>query len=135
MALVPGLRGEAAEEVTAENTALRYGSGSVEVYATPAVVALVERAAIAAIAPYMAAGETTVGTRVEVRHLAATPVGMQVRAMAELVEVEGRRLLFRVEVYDEAEKVAEGSHERFLVEEERFLRKAFAKRKASTLTP
>jgi predicted thioesterase len=93
------------------------------------VVALVERAAIAAIAPYLAAGETTVGTRVEVRHLAATPVGLRVRALAELVEVEGRRLLFRVEVYDEAEKVAEGSHERFLVAEERFLRKAFAKRK------
>ncbi|MCR4419161.1 MAG: thioesterase family protein [Clostridia bacterium] len=127
MPLAAGLRGEATENVTPENTAVAYGSGGVEVYATPAVVALVERAAVTAVEPHLEADKTTVGTRIDVRHLAATPVGFQVRAMAELVQVEGRHLVFHVEVYDEVEKVAEGTHERFLVDREKFLRKALTK--------
>ncbi|MGB9885571.1 MAG: thioesterase family protein [Moorellales bacterium] len=129
MPLDVGIRSEAREVVTRENTAVAYGSGGVEVYATPAVVALLERAAVAAVEPHLEAGKTTVGTRVDVKHLAATPVGFQVRAVVELVQVEGRRLVFRAEVYDEVEKVAEGTHERFVVDLERFLQKALTKRR------
>ncbi|WP_069803508.1 thioesterase family protein [Thermogemmatispora onikobensis] len=121
MSLQPGLKGEASTTVVYENTAAAVGAGGVEVFATPMMIALMENAAWRAVADVLEAGYVSVGTRVDVRHLAATPIGQRVRATAELVEVDGRRLVFRVEAYDEEKKIGEGIHERFIVHLQRFL--------------
>src|SRR5919202_4607619 len=116
----PGLVGESSEIVTDELTAASYDSGLVAAFATPAMVGLMESAAFLATKEYLPAGQTTVGIEVNIRHLAATPVGMQVHARAELVRVEGRKLFFAVEAWDEGEKIGEGTHTRMLVDEARF---------------
>lgn len=121
MSLEPGLVSEITLVVTDEHTAARYGSGLVPVFSTPHLVALLENAAKTLVEPYLAAGQSTVGTVVNVRHLAATPVGMTVRARAELLAVDGRRLRFRVEAWDEQEKIGEGEHERFIITWDRFM--------------
>ena len=128
----PGLKGKAASMVVMENTAMRVGSGSVPVFATPMLVALMENAAINALEGKLSKGQTTVGTIVEIKHLAATPMGMVVRAEAELTAVEGMRLTFRVEAYDQKEKVGEGTHQRFILEQARFMAKVEAKAKESS---
>ncbi|GER81899.1 MAG: thioesterase family protein [Thermogemmatispora sp.] len=121
MSLQPGLKGEASTTVVHENTAAAVGAGGVEVFATPMMIALMENAAWQAVADFLEEGYVSVGTRVDVRHLAATPIGQRVHATAELVEVDGRRLVFRVEAYDEEKKIGEGIHERFIVHLQRFL--------------
>lgn len=121
MALTPGLIGEAQTQVTMENTAAAVGSGGITVFSTPMMVALMENAALRAVQPYLAEGESTVGTIVNIKHLAATPVGMKVRAVARLEAVEGRRLVFTVEAFDDKEKIGEGAHERYVIGVERFL--------------
>ncbi|MCS7282348.1 MAG: thioesterase family protein [Anaerolineae bacterium] len=121
MALEPPLYGEAERTVTEEWTAVRMGSGTVPVLATPALVAVMEEAAVRALEGHLPPGQTSVGVRIDVRHLAATPLGMRVRACATLVSVEGRRLTFRIEAWDDREKVGEADHERVLVDVERFL--------------
>ena len=121
--LVIGVRGGATVKVTAENTALALGSGDVPVFATPALVALVEKAAVAAVAGSLDPGETTVGTWLEIAHLAATPVGAAVRAEAELVAVEGRKLTSAVVAHDGRQKIGEGRHQRMRVARDRFLSK------------
>jgi predicted thioesterase len=126
--LKPGMKGEIHETVTAHNTADSWGSGGLPVYATPCMVALMERASAAAVTPSLPAGFSTVGTELNVKHLAATPPGMTVRAAGELLEIDGRRLLFRVEAWDETGKIGEGTHERFIVENEKFLRKVREKK-------
>lgn len=123
------MRAEKAEQVTGKNTARTYGSGSIDVYATPAMIGLMEGASLAAVDPVLPAGMTTVGINVNVRHLAATPVGMTVRATAELIEIAGKRLTFKVVAYDEKEKIGEGTHQRYIVETESFLQNAEAKKK------
>ena len=120
----PGLRGEARLDVTDADTALAFGSGDVPVLATPRLVALLEAAAVAALQGSLAAGETTVGTRVDVRHLAATPVGGSVRAEAVLTSVDGATLTFDVRARDERAEIAHGTHARALVDRERFLRRS-----------
>jgi predicted thioesterase len=126
--LTVGLTGEKREQVTEEKTAIRYGSGSVAVYATPAMVGLMEGAAMEAVAARLPEGMSTVGTELKIKHTAATPVGMAVRATAELVEVDGRRLVFAVKAFDEKEEIGVGTHERFVVKVEKFLAKAEGKR-------
>ncbi|HZO72829.1 MAG TPA: thioesterase family protein [Ktedonobacteraceae bacterium] len=121
MALAPGIKGEATTTVVHENTAAAVGAGGVEVFGTPMMVALMENAAWAAVAKELDDGHVTVGTVVNVKHLAATPLGQRVRATAELIEIDGRRLVFRVEAHDEKQKIGEGLHERFIVNLERFL--------------
>jgi predicted thioesterase len=121
MSLQPGLTGEASTTVVYANTAAAVGAGGVEVFATPMMIALMENAAWRAVAEQLEAGQVTVGTLVNVKHLAATPQGQQVRATAELIEVDRRRLVFRVEAYDEKQKIGEGFHERFIVNLARFL--------------
>jgi fluoroacetyl-CoA thioesterase len=116
-----GLTEEITHVVAEEDTAATYGSGLVPVLSTPHLIALMEAASQAAIAPYLEEGETAVGTRVDMRHLAATPVGMQVRVRAELLEVDRRRLRFHVEAWDEVEKVGEAEHERFIIDQARFM--------------
>lgn len=126
--LQPGVTGQATVEVTDSNTAVAYGSGGVKVFATPAMIGLMENAALKSVDPLLDPGFTTVGTKVDVLHTAATPVGMTVTAKTELQEVDGKRLVFKVEAYDDKELVGKGTHERFIVPEEKFLARAAAKK-------
>jgi predicted thioesterase len=122
-----GLSGEASIVVVPEVTAQHMGSGAIRVFATPQMVLLMERAAVAALAPGLAPGQQSVGTIVNVRHLAATPLGATVTAHAELIAVDGRRLTFRVTAHDGTELVGEGTHERALIDLARFEAKVAAK--------
>jgi fluoroacetyl-CoA thioesterase len=118
--LKPGLTGQATVTVTDDLTAAALGSGNVDVYSTPAMIALLEAAAINALDGHLEEGQTSVGTSLDVKHTSATPVGMSVQAIAMLKEVDGRRLVFEVSASDEAEEIGNGIHERFIVNRERF---------------
>ena len=125
--LRPGLSAEVKRSVSATETAAHLGSGSLAVYATPALVALMENAAVRALEGHLPAGHTTVGGKIEVRHLAATPIRMKVRAHAQLVEVQGRKLTFHIQAWDEVEQIGEAEHVRFLIEGETFMEKVKTK--------
>jgi fluoroacetyl-CoA thioesterase len=116
----PGLSGTAELEVGEEHTAPRVGSGMVHVLATPVMINLIEAAALAAIEPQLPAGYQSLGTRLDVRHIAATPVGMKVRATAVVTKIESRAVTFRVEAHDEKELIGDGTHERVVVNVEKF---------------
>lgn len=122
MSLAVGLVAEITRVVAETDTAAAYGSGLVPVLSTPHLIALMEGTAQAVIVPYLDEGQTAVGTRVDMKHLAATPVGMEVRVRAELVEIDRRRLTFHIEAWDEAERIGEAEHDRFVIDTERFLR-------------
>ena len=113
--LEAGIKGEQKTEVVYENTATAVGSGVLEVFATPCMLALMEKTACDSVIPYLEEGWGTVGTKVEISHVAATPIGMTVRCESELTRVDGRRLEFTVKAYDDAGLIGEGPHERFLV--------------------
>lgn len=115
------------EQVTESNTAVSVGSGSLRVYATPAMLALMEKAACEAIKNLLEDGETTVGTNLNVNHVSATPVGMKVSATAELTERDGRKFIFKVTSVDESGLIGEGTHERFIVKSEKFTEKTYSK--------
>ncbi|MBR6352389.1 MAG: thioesterase family protein, partial [Firmicutes bacterium] len=117
--LKTGIKGHAELTVSEKYSAKAMGSGELDVFATPAMIALIEKAAWTSVAPELEEGRGTVGTKLDVSHIAATPLGMKVRCETELVEADGRRLVFRAEVYDEAGKVGEGVHERFIVDNEK----------------
>ncbi|MBQ6047041.1 MAG: thioesterase family protein [Bacteroidales bacterium] len=123
----PGIQGKHEQTVTEALTAGRIGSGDLPVFATPMMVSLVEQTCWQSVADHLGEGDTTVGTQVNIAHLAATPVGMKVRCESELTEVEGRRLRFAVKVFDECGLVGEGTHERFIVTTDRFLAKVKSK--------
>jgi fluoroacetyl-CoA thioesterase len=123
MALTAGLRGRAEAQVTPDRTADALGSGDLQVFGTPALVALMEQAAVSALAGHLGSAETTVGTAIEVAHLAATPVGLRVRAEAELTEIDGRKLTFLIQAYDPREKIGQARHHRIIVLRDRFLSK------------
>ncbi|MHC6201824.1 thioesterase family protein [Breznakiellaceae bacterium SP9] len=125
--LAPGLTGSATDTVTDANTALSFGSGTLKVYATPALLALMEKACVQAADSLLPTGFSTVGTELNVKHLAASVCGMPVRATGELLVIEGRALRYRVEAFDAAGKIGEGTHSRFIVENEKFIKKAQAK--------
>ena len=127
MTLSPGLVGEIDAVVDRSMLASTLGSGGLDVLATPALIALMEHAARNAVEPHLAADQTTVGVHVDVRHLAASPLGAQLRVRAELIELSGRRLIFRVEAFDAHEKIGEGTHERAIVDPARLLSRAAAK--------
>lgn len=129
--LVTGLSGESQTVVEKANTAKHLGSGGVEVFATPEMVRLMERAGVAAVDHLLPEGQRTVGVHLDVKHLAATPPGMTVTARAELVAVEGRRLTFRVEAFDEVEKVGEGTHRRYVIDVARFQQRVEEKRRTA----
>ena len=114
--------------VTESNTALSVGSGSLKVYATPAMLALIEKAACEALRCALDESETTVGTLLNVKHIAATPIGMKVSATAELIERDGRKLVFNVTASDECGVIGEGVHERFIVNSEKFINKTYSKK-------
>ncbi|HXY90186.1 MAG TPA: thioesterase family protein [Xanthobacteraceae bacterium] len=118
--LKPSLKGQADLVVGEEHTAPRVGSGRVHVLATPVMINLIEAAALQAAENLLPPGHQSLGIRLDVRHFAATPVGMRVTATAELTKVEGRTLFFRVEAHDEKETIGDGTHERVVVNVERF---------------
>ncbi len=118
--LIPKLTGNCQWTVTEAMTAAQVGSGLVPVFSTPMLVALMENAAVNALDNRLAEGQTSVGVRIDVEHLAATPVGDTVRATATLQEVEGRRLTFEIEAWDQTEKIDQARHERFIVDRDRF---------------
>jgi fluoroacetyl-CoA thioesterase len=118
--LTPGLEGHAEIVVGEQHTAPRIGSGRVRVLATPVMINLMEAAALDAAENLIPVGHQSLGTRLDVRHIAATPVGMRVRATARLVAVDGRTLEFRVEAHDEKDLIGDGTHTRLVVNVERF---------------
>ncbi len=118
--LKPGLFAEATEFVSEQLTAVSIRSGLVSAYATPAMVALMENASVLAIQKCLGKGQTSVGFEVNIHHIAATPVGVRVRARAEVIAVEGRRVTFKVEAWDPHEKIGEGTHTRVIVDAARF---------------
>jgi fluoroacetyl-CoA thioesterase len=122
-----GLKHEVVRLVEERFTAFHIGSETIKVLSTPSMIGFMERASLELVQPYLAEGQTTVGTLVNVRHLAATPMGQAVRVISEVVEVEGRRLVFHVEVWDAQEKAGEGLHERFVIDMERYLKRVQAK--------
>ncbi len=121
MALEPGLANEIKIIVQENDTAAAIGSALPAVLSTPRMVSLMETAALEMMAPQLAPGQSSVGTSINIQHLAATPIGMQVRIRAELLSIEGRRALFKVEAWDEVEKVAEGEHGRYIINVDRFI--------------
>lgn len=127
MEIVVGMTGFAATTAEREDTAYEVGSGSLLVYATPCMAALMEGAACDAIAAALPEDKTSVGTELNISHLSATPVGMEVRAEAEVTQVEGNTIFFRLEAFDEAGKIGEGTHKRVVVNTQRFLDKTYAK--------
>lgn len=125
--MVIGTKGRVETVVNESNTAKFAGSGSLDVFATPNMICLMEQAAQASVAEYLDKSQGTVGTKIEVSHDAATPLGMKVWAESELVEVDRRRLVFEVAAYDECGLIGKGTHERFIIDNEKFLAKVNAK--------
>jgi fluoroacetyl-CoA thioesterase len=118
--LKPGLTGTDELRVRVEHTAPSIGSGVVRVLATPVMINVIEAAALAAVEHLLPAGYQSLGTHLDVRHFAATPIGMHVYAKAELIKIEGRTLYFRVEAHDDKELIGNGTHERVIVNVARF---------------
>jgi fluoroacetyl-CoA thioesterase len=116
-----GMRIEAEQEVTQDRVAAHLGSGSLQVYATPAMVTFIEHTCRALIEPLLPPGQTTVGTFIELEHMAPTPLGAQVRIEASVIEVEGRRVAFQAQVWDAEEQIGQARHDRFIIDEARFL--------------
>lgn len=121
------MTGKAMITVDEENTAAAVGSGSLRVFATPSLAALIEKAACNCLCGQLEEGTTSVGTVLNIKHMAATPVGMKAEATVTLTEIDGRRLVFDVTVCDEKEKISEGVHERFIVYGEKFMNKVNSK--------
>jgi len=122
-----GIKGHREQIVTPEMSAARVGSGLVDVFATPMLVALIEQTCYESVLPHLEEGQGTVGTLVNVSHLSATPIGKRVWCDSELTEVDRRRLVFSVKAYDEAGLIGEGTHERFVIDTEKFMAKISAK--------
>lgn len=127
MEITIGMKGEAATRVEREDTAYEVGSGSLLVYATPCMVALMEGAACEAISAALPEDRTSVGIELAISHLSATPVGLEVRAEAAVTAVDGSIITFQVTAYDEAGKIGEGTHKRAVVSTQRFLDKTYTK--------
>lgn len=127
MSIQPGVRGRADDIVNEANTAAAACSGALTVYGTPYMIGLMEKAAWTSIAPHLAPGESTVGTKLDVAHLSATPLGMKVWAESEVTLVDGKRIELTVTAYDEKGLIGQGTHERFIVTDERFLAKTARK--------
>ena len=122
-----GMKHTITEVVTAEKRAEQVGSGLLPVYATPAMIALMEKCASECIAPYIEEGKSSVGTMLNIKHLSASPIGMQITCTATLTEVDGRRLVFSLEASDEKGPIGEGTHERFIIDIDRFMAKCQSK--------
>ena len=128
MPLELGIKGSARCTVTDKDTAKALGSGGLDVLSTPIMVSLMENAALTSVRPYLDEGMDTVGTRLDISHDSATPVGMDAWAESELIEIDRRRLVFSVKAYDSAGLIGQGTHERFIVDMEKFTAKCYAKK-------
>lgn len=118
-----GMKHEIQKIVSDKDTARSFGSGAADVYATPMMIGLMEGAALECVQPYIPEGFSTVGISVNIKHIAATPIGKRVWAVAELIEIDRKRLVFKVDAFDEDKKIGEGIHERFIIDEEKFMNK------------
>lgn len=127
MEITVGRKGEVSTLVEREDTAKEVGSGDLLVYATPCMVALMEGAACEAIADCLSDTQTTVGTALNIEHISATPVGLEVRAEAEVTAVEGKVITFAVKAFDEAGEIGKGTHQRVIVSTQKFLERAYNK--------
>ncbi len=127
MEITVGLQGTAASQVEREDTALEVGSGSLLVYATPCMVALMEGAACNALEEALDEGQTTVGIALSIEHISATPVGLEVHAEATVTAVEGKVITFELHAYDEAGEIGRGTHKRALISSQKFLDKTYGK--------
>ena len=127
MEITVGMKGEVSTCVEREDTAKEVGSGSLLVYATPCMVALMEGAACEAIQDALSDTQTTVGTELNIQHISATPVGLEVRAEAEVIAVDGKVITFQVRAFDEAGEIGNGTHKRVIVNTQKFLEKAYDK--------
>lgn len=127
MSITVGLKGRAETVVNDANTAQAACSGALPVFGTPFMCALMEEASWKSVAPHLEEGQSTVGTRLEVSHDSATPVGMKVLAESEVTQVDGKRIVLKVAAYDEKGLIGQGTHERFIVTDERFLAKCARK--------
>lgn len=125
--LSPGITNKKSVAVIIENTALAMGSGTLRVFATPAMIALCEGCCAESVEDLLDEGMTSVGTKVDIEHLAASPLGASILCKSKLVAVDGRRLDFEVEVYDNVDLIGKGTHTRFIVDADRFVNKAYAK--------
>ena len=121
--LKTGIKGHQELVVTQELTAKNMGSGVMDVFATPAMLALMEKTAFTSVAEYLNEGCGSVGTKVDIEHVASSPVGRKITCDSELIEIEGRKLVFKVEAYDEKGLIGKGTHERFIVENKKFQEK------------
>lgn len=128
MSVTVGLKGRAETLVTQSNTATAACSGALPVFGTPFMCALMEEAAWTSIAPRLEPGQSTVGTKLDISHDSATPVGMKVWAESEVTEIDGRRIELKVTAYDERGLIGQGTHQRFIVQDEKFLARAAAKK-------
>lgn len=122
-----GLKASYEIEVTKERSAKEMKSGSLEVYATPSMVALMEFVSCECIKDALEEGQTSVGTALNIKHVSATPIGMKVRCESELIAIDGRALTFSVKAYDEAGLIGEGEHQRFIVDSDKFTKKTYGK--------
>lgn len=129
--LKPGITNRIDLVVDESVSAMQAASGEMNVFGTPFVIALMEQTADKSVRPCLEDGQATVGTLVNIRHTAATPMGMAAYATSELIEVDRRRLVFRVAVFDEAGQVADGTHERFIIDKEKFMQKTEIRREES----
>lgn len=127
MTINPGSKGEKSATVTPELTARHIGSGGLDVYATPAMIALMEAAAVTVLDPLLPEGQGSVGVALDVKHLAATPLGLTVRAEAEVTAVDGKRVTFTVRAWDDRELIGEGTHTRYIIDTARFMERVSAK--------
>lgn len=122
-----GIKGRQSVRVERANTAAAVGSGMLEVFATPSMIALMEKTASESVAPYLEDGQGSVGTHLDVFHTAATPVGMDVTCETVLTAIDGRKLTFEVKAFDKSGEIGHGTHERFIINNEKFMAKASAK--------
>ena len=127
MSITIGLKGRAETKVSETNTAQAACSGALPVFGTPFLCALMEEAAWKSISPHLEEGQSTVGTRLDITHDSATPVGMEVWAESEVIQVDGRRIVLKLAAYDRKGRIGQGTHERFIVTDQRFLAKCAQK--------
>jgi predicted thioesterase len=119
-----GIQHQEREKVSIDKSAAKVGSGLLEVYSTPAMIALMEKTAYLSIQPYLNEGEGSVGAEVNIRHVRPTPIGREVRCLSEVTAIEGRRIEFHVEAFDEKGKIGEGFHARYIIDNQMFMQKA-----------
>jgi predicted thioesterase len=116
-----GMVFETKKIVEEADTAAKFGSGGVYVFATPMMIGIMENASMNCVQDALEEGQGTVGIHLDVKHMAATPMGMEVRAVAELIEIDGKKLRFKVDAFDEEKKIGEGTHDRFIINVEKFM--------------